>query len=86
MLGVVEADKMDERDRELLDRQLWGASPSPPQRGGALGLAFVAVFLSGLTVGGFLFAHQSKQTQLTLRDASTVLSFLDSSPHEVGHR
>jgi hypothetical protein len=72
------AHKMDESDRDLLDKQLWGASPSPPRHGGALGLAFVAVFLGGLTLGGILFAHQSKQTQMTLRDA-TVLSFLDSS-------
>jgi len=74
------AHKMDESDRELLDKQLWGASPSPPVHGGALGLAFVAVFLGGLTLGGILFAHQSKQMQMTLRDAATVLSFLDSSP------
>jgi hypothetical protein len=74
------AHKMDESDRELLDKQLWGASPSPPLHCGALGLAFVAVFLGGLTLGGILFAHQSKQMQMTLRDAATVLSFLDSSP------
>jgi hypothetical protein len=71
---------MDESDRELLDKQLWGASASPPPQGGALGLAFVAVFLGGLTLGGILFAHQSKQMQMPLRDAATVLSFLESSP------
>ena len=70
---------MDESDRELLDKQLWGLAESS-QYGGALGLAFVAVFLVGLTLGGILFAHQTKQTQMTLRDATTALSFLHSPP------
>jgi len=70
---------MDESDRDLLDKQLWGTSPSPPPHGGALGLAFAAVFLGGLMLGGILFAHQNKPTQMTLPDAATVLSFLDKS-------
>jgi hypothetical protein len=35
---------MNERDQELLDKQLWGVSPSPPPRGGSLAMAFVAAF------------------------------------------
>ena len=67
---------MDTGDRELLDKQLWAASPSSPQHRGALGLAFVSVFLGGLILGGVLFT-QSKQT--TLRDTATVLSFFDNN-------
>jgi len=70
---------MNQRDWELLDKQLWGVSPSSPWRGTAWGLAFVAVFLGGLSIGAILFAQQ-RQTQLTLHDATTVLSLLDSSP------
>jgi hypothetical protein len=34
---------MDRRDQKLLDKQLWGDSPSPPPRGIIIGL--IAVFL-----------------------------------------
>ena len=68
---------MDQSDRELLDKQLWGASSSPPQHAGAFGLAFVAAFLGGLILGGILFAQQM---QTTFPNATTALSFLDSSP------
>ena len=71
---------MNQRDQELLDKQLRGVSAGPPRRGSVLGLAFVAVFLGGLSLGAILFAPQNKQMQMTSRDATTVLSFLDSSP------
>ena len=70
---------MNQRDQELLDKQLWGVSSVHPGHGSALGLAFVAVFLGGLSLGAILFAPGSKQVQATSRGATTVLSFLDSS-------
>jgi hypothetical protein len=70
---------MNQRDWELLDKQPWEVSFSPPWHWTALGLAFVAVFLGGLSIGAILFAQQ-RQTQLTLHDATTVLSLLDGSP------
>ena len=69
---------MNQRDWELLDKQLRGVSPAP--RGSVLGLAFVLVFLVGLSLGAILFAPQSKQMQMASPYATTVLSFLDSSP------
>jgi hypothetical protein len=71
---------MNQRDQELLDKQLWRVDAVPPGHGSALGLAFVAVFLGGLSLGAILFAPQSKQMQTTSREAATVFSFLDSSP------
>ena len=69
---------MNEREQELLDKQLWGVSPSRPERG-ALALAFTVVFLGGLLIGGILFPHKIKQTQMTTHDASTtVISLLNS--------
>ena len=68
---------MDQRDRELLDKQLWGVSPSPARNGGAFGLAFVAAFLGGLLVGGTLFANKNHQTQMTAHDAPISLSQLE---------
>ena len=42
---------MNRHEQELLDKQLWGVSPTPPQSG-VMGLAFVAAFLGGLVMGG----------------------------------
>ena len=70
---------MDQRDWELLDKQLSGISLSPPRNGGIIGLAFIAVFLTGTVVGGIVFANDSKQAQ-TSRDAMAAISFLNSVP------
>jgi hypothetical protein len=37
---------MNRHDQDLLDKQLWGVSPTPPRNKGALSLAFLAVFLA----------------------------------------
>ncbi|HEY6382949.1 MAG TPA: hypothetical protein VIY07_14225 [Pseudolabrys sp.] len=70
---------MNERDQELLDKQLWGVSPSPPPRSGGLALAFVAAFFGGLLIGGILFPNKSNQVQVTTGDTPTALSLLDNS-------
>jgi hypothetical protein len=74
---------MNQRDLELLDKELWGVSPNPPLERGAVGLMFTVAFLGGLLMGGTLFAHKSGQTQqthMTSHDAAIVLSLLDGSP------
>ena len=40
----------DERDQELLDKQLWGVSSRSPQNGMTI-LMIVAVFLAGIGIG-----------------------------------
>jgi hypothetical protein len=72
---------MNRRERELLDKQLWGVSPAPPRHRGALSLAFLAVFLTGLSAGGFLFAQKNNQAQVTAaHDPMVVLSLLNGAP------
>jgi len=67
---------MNQRDQALLDKQLWGVSSSP-RNDGMLSLAFVMVFLVGLSIGGILFAPKSHQ--IPSHDA-TVLAHLKGSP------
>src|SRR6266567_913432 len=57
-----------QRDQELLDKQLRQLSPYP--RGdGVLILAMLAVFFSGMALGGFLFAYENEPVQIALNDA-----------------
>ena len=68
---------MNQRDQELLDKQLWGVSSSPPRNGGIIGLEVVFVFLAGMAVGGVLLTHDSRQTQIASHDAAAAISFLN---------
>jgi hypothetical protein len=75
---------MDRRDQELLDKQLWGVSPSPPRNSGILGLEFAVVFLVGIAIGGILFAHDSKQImQIASHDTTAAISFLNVPKPEI---
>ncbi len=70
--------KLDKRDQELLDKQLWGVSSAPPKKifpnGLTAGLAIAAVFLAGMAVGDLLFAEQSKPVQIAHDAAMVVIS------------
>jgi hypothetical protein len=65
---------MNQRDRQLLDKQLWGISPHPPGNGAILGFIGLAVFCAGVTIGGLLFTQPAKQPQISLRAAAAILS------------
>jgi hypothetical protein len=78
---------MNQRDLELLDKELWGVSPSPPRSGDIIGAVFVTAFLAGVTaflagivIGGVLFTHDSKQTQIASHDAVAAISLLNGVP------
>ena len=71
---------MNQRDQELLDKQLWGVSPGPPRNGGMISVAFVVVFLVGIAIGDILLAHESKLMQTASHDAMAVISLLDRVP------
>jgi uncharacterized membrane protein len=71
---------MNQRDQELLTKQLWGFSSRPPRTGGAVGLVVVAVFLAGMAAGGALFTHDSKHTQIASHDAAAGISLLNGLP------
>jgi hypothetical protein len=75
---------MDKRDQELLDKQLWGVSPSPPRNARITGLEFAVVFLVGAVIGGVLFAHERKQImQIASHDTTAAISFLNVPKPEI---
>ncbi len=48
---------MDQRDWELLDKQM--RQSTPPRNDGIVVLTIAAVFLAGLAIGGILFGQES---------------------------
>ena len=58
MTGFLE---MNQSDQELLAKQLWGVSRSPPRDDAMVGFALATVSLIGLAVGGILFAPANQQ-------------------------
>ena len=53
---------MEQRDRELLDKQVWGLRR--PRNNRVTVLTVIAVFFAGMTLGGILFAHESKPMRI----------------------
>lgn len=51
---------MDERDKELLDKQLRRFGSAGQRHDGTMILALVAVFLAGMTIGAFAFAYKAE--------------------------
>ncbi len=45
---------LDKRDQELLDKQLWGVSQTPPSSGIII-IGLITVFLVGIGIGDILF-------------------------------
>ena len=68
---------MNERDQELLDKQLWGVSPSPPRNAGRTGVAFIAVFLAGIAIGDILSRHESTRTETSSHLVTASLPLLN---------
>jgi hypothetical protein len=60
---------MNQRDQELLDKQLQQLNPSP-RSDGVMIVAMVAVFSSGMALGGFLFSYESEPVQIASNDAT----------------
>jgi NhaP-type Na+/H+ or K+/H+ antiporter len=72
---------MDRHDEELLDKQVRRIAPPPPNNGLTL-LAIVAVFLAGLTFGGFLFMPKRESIRTASNNATSTLSFfLNGGPN-----
>jgi hypothetical protein len=63
---------MDQRDQELLDRQVRRLAPSS-HNDGAILLAVLAVFLAGMTLGGFL-VDKTESVQVAANDTAPALS------------
>jgi hypothetical protein len=69
---------MNQREQELLNKQLWGCSSRPPPN--EVGLVVVAVFLVGMAVGAILFTHDSEPKQIASHEAGTAVSLLNGPP------
>jgi hypothetical protein len=63
--------KINRHDKALLDKQLWAVDPHPPSR---IGLAFAAVFLSGIIIGSVLFAREYRQAHANSNDVTGTIS------------
>jgi hypothetical protein len=67
---------MNRHDQELLDKQLRALSVAP-RNDGVMILALLVVFLSGMTVGGFLYAFtdQPGPTRIAMNDRAPITAF-----------
>ena len=58
---------MEQRDWELLDKQVWGLRP--PRNDDVIVLTVVAVFFAGMILGGPLVPHESELVRIASNDA-----------------
>ncbi len=64
---------MDQRDQELLDKQLRHLS-LPSRNDGLTILMLVAIFFAGLVVGGILFGHGGETIQVASNEPPGAIS------------
>jgi hypothetical protein len=64
---------MNRRDQELLDKQL-SCLRLAPRHDGVMILAILAVFLVGMTVGGFLYAFTERPMRVAANDLTSAVS------------
>ena len=64
---------MDQRDQELLEKQLHSIYV-PPRNDGVLMLAVLAVFFAGIALGGFLYAYAAEPLQVAANDAGPAIA------------
>jgi Anti-sigma factor NepR len=70
---------MDQRDQELLDKQLRHLNPYP-RSDSVMMLAILAVFFAGMALGSFLFAYEGQPLQIASNDAMTATSVPNGTP------
>jgi hypothetical protein len=70
---------MDQRDQELLDKQLHGLHPQP-RHDGVMMLAIVAVFLAGMAAGAYLSAYQDEPMRVASNEAAPAISLPNTVP------
>ncbi len=68
---------MDRRDWELLDKQLHGPNPSR-RTDGVAALMVVLAFFAGTTLGGILFAHETKPTRIASNHTTAAMACDDN--------
>ena len=70
--------EMEQRDWELLDKQVLGLPP--PRNDGVTVLTIVAAFFAGIIFGGLLLPHESELTRIASDDARTAISLPNGAP------
>jgi hypothetical protein len=65
---------MDQRDQELLNRQLGRLTPASGN-GGVMILAVLAIFFGGMALGGFLVGYESGPTQIAANNPVPAMAF-----------
>jgi hypothetical protein len=70
---------MDQRDKELLDKQLQSLQFSP-RSDGIMVFAFLAAFFTGMALGGFLFAYNGEPVQIASNDATPQILLPNGAP------
>jgi hypothetical protein len=76
--------KMDQRDQELLDKQLRRLNLSP-RNDGVMVLAILIVFFAGMTLGGFVSAYKSEPLQIASNDATPAIFLRDGALPNTQH-
>jgi hypothetical protein len=71
---------MNRRDQELLEKQLHGMADAR-QYDGIPALAILAVFCTGMAVGGFLYAYTSAYTSAPIQVAANEPAAAIALPH-----
>ena len=69
---------MEQRDWELLDKQLRGHQP--PRNDGVLVSTVIAVFFAGTILGGILVPHESEPMRIASNDVRTAISLPNGAP------
>ena len=62
---------MDQRDQELLDKQMRAISPAP-RRDGVVIVTVLMAFLAGMTLGGMLAGSASEPMRVAMNDTVPV--------------
>jgi len=66
--------EMNQRDEELLDKQLHGLTMTP-RHDGTMILAVLGIFFAGIALGGFLYAFTDEPpVRIAANDAAPVIS------------
>jgi hypothetical protein len=68
---MLETSAMDQRDQELLDKQMRAISPAP-RRDGVIIATVLMIFLAGMTVGGLLVGSANEPTRVAINDTVPV--------------
>ena len=63
---------MELRDWELLDKQVWGLRP--PRNKRVTVLTVIAVFFSGMIIGGILFAPETQPVRIASSHATAAMA------------